>query len=69
MNNNMDMAKLMSILSKMDKKDLEEGLAKGRAEGDKSAKLEIARNLLARGFSKDETAELTGLSLQELASL
>ena len=28
MNNNMDMAKLMSILSKMDKKDLEEGLAK-----------------------------------------
>ena len=26
MNNNMDMAKLMSILSKMDKKDLEEGL-------------------------------------------
>lgn len=26
--NNVDMAKLMSILSKMDKKDLEEGLAK-----------------------------------------
>ena len=45
------------------------GLLQGRAEGDKSAKLEIARNLLARGFSKDETAELTGLSLQELASL
>ncbi len=28
MSNNMDMAKLMSILSKMDKKDLAEGLAK-----------------------------------------
>ena len=26
--NNFDMAKLMSLLSKMDKKDLEEGLAK-----------------------------------------
>ena len=28
MNNNMDIAKLMSMLSKMDKKDLEAGLAK-----------------------------------------
>lgn len=28
MNNNMDMAKLMNMLSKMDKKDLEQGLNK-----------------------------------------
>lgn len=28
MNNNMDISKLMSMLSKMDKKDLEAGLAK-----------------------------------------
>lgn len=28
MNNNLDMAKLMNMLSKMDKKDLEAGLAK-----------------------------------------
>lgn len=28
MNNNIDMAKLMAMLSKMDKKDLEAGLAK-----------------------------------------
>ena len=28
MNNNLDMAKLMNMLSKMDKKDLESGLAK-----------------------------------------
>lgn len=28
MNNKMDMASLMSMLSKMDKKDLEEGLSK-----------------------------------------
>ena len=27
-NNNLDMAKLMSMLSKMDKKELEEGIAK-----------------------------------------
>lgn len=27
-NNNMDMAKLMNMISKMDKKDLEQGLAK-----------------------------------------
>ena len=27
-NNNFDMAKIMSMLSKMDKKDLEEGLSK-----------------------------------------
>ena len=44
-NNNLDMAKLMNMLSKMDKKELEEGLAKASKILQKSNKEDILKNL------------------------
>jgi hypothetical protein len=43
--NNMDMAKLMSMLAKMDKKDLEEGLAKATKILNSKDKDKIINNL------------------------
>ena len=44
-NNNFDMAKMMSILSKMDKKDIEAGIAKANALLKTKSKDEILREL------------------------
>ena len=44
-NNNFDMAKMMSMLSKMDKKDLEEGLAKASKILQNKSKDEILRDI------------------------
>ena len=44
-NNNLDMAKLMSMLSKMDKKDLEEGLAKASKILQNNNKEEILKEI------------------------
>lgn len=44
-NNNLDMAKLMSILSKMDKKDLEAGLAKASKILQNNNKEEILKEI------------------------
>ena len=44
-NNNFDMAKMMSILSKMDKKDLEEGLSKASKILQNKSKDEILRDI------------------------
>ena len=44
-NNNFDMAKMMAILSKMDKKDLEEGLAKANQILQTKSKDEILREI------------------------
>ena len=44
-NNNLDMASLMSMLSKMDKKQLEEGLAKANQILQNKNKDEILKNL------------------------
>ena len=43
--NNMDMMKLMSMLSKMDKKDLEAGIAKANKILQTKSKEEILRDL------------------------
>ena len=43
--NNMDMAKLMSLLAKMDKKDLEEGLAKASTILNSKDKDKIINNI------------------------
>ena len=48
---------------------LEEGLEKGRAEGGTSAKIEIARNLLANGFPHEVIHKNTGLNLEEIEKL
>ncbi|MDE6871383.1 MAG: hypothetical protein K2J62_04580, partial [Bacteroidales bacterium] len=42
-----------------------EGLEKGRTMGASQAKLEIARALKARGMSKNEIAEITGISIDD----
>jgi len=45
LNNNFDMAKMMSILSKMDKKDLENGIAKANQILQTKSKEEILKEL------------------------
>jgi len=45
------------------------GLATGREEGAYQTKLETARNLLARGDSPEDVAQLIGLSLPEVQGL
>ncbi|MDE7126282.1 MAG: hypothetical protein K2O58_00075, partial [Bacteroidales bacterium] len=42
-----------------------EGLEKGRTMGASQAKLEIARALKAKGMSKNEIAEITGISIDD----
>jgi len=45
---------------------LEEGLTKGREEGEKKARLETARTMLADGLPKETILKYTGLSLEEI---
>lgn len=46
-----------------------EGFAKGRAEGELGAKLEVAKKLLAMGMDYPAIEEATGLSKQEIQSV
>lgn len=46
-----------------------DGLAEGRAEGEKEAKLTIAKKLLDAKFDIAQIQELTGLSLEEVQKL
>jgi len=48
---------------------LMEGLVEGRAEGEEKAKLQIARNLLAKGSTPDFVHDITGLSIDEIEKL
>jgi predicted transposase/invertase (TIGR01784 family) len=43
------------------------GFVKGREEGKKNAKLDIARNAKAMGMAVEDIAKLTGLSMDEVA--
>ena len=45
---------------------IEKGKAEGKAEGELKTKLEIAKNLIAKGFDDKTIFELTGLSLAEI---
>ena len=47
---------------------LTEGIAEGRAEGQRE-KLQIARNLLAKGSTPEFVAEITGLDLDTIKKL
>lgn len=47
----------------------EEGRVEGRAEGEKSKQLEIARNLKRMGLSTADTCKATGLSAEEVERL
>ena len=48
---------------------LEKGLQQGKTEGEKTASLIIARNLLKRGMELHEVAQITFLSIEELVSI
>ena len=48
---------------------LAQGHAEGHAEGEKSKAIEIARKLLSSGFSAEQTAEMTGLSIYDVTDL
>ena len=45
------------------------GRTEGHAEGEKSKAIEIARKLLSSGFSAEQTAEMTGLPIYDVADL
>ena len=47
----------------------EEGRAGGIAIGGDEAKIEIARRMLAKGFSEPDICEATGLQEEELATI
>ena len=47
----------------------EKGIAKGRAEGELSKGLAVARNLLAMGMSWSQIMQITGLTEEELKPL
>ena len=56
-----------------EKRGLEKGLARGRAdgraEGHAEAQVEIARKMLAAGMTVEQTAQLTGLAVDEVKEL
>ena len=41
----------------------------GLAEGERSNQLKIAKTLIAKGFEKEEIAEITELSIEEIEKL
>jgi len=47
----------------------EEGLEDGKEEGRIDEKLEIARNLLAKGMTPEFVHDITGLDLETIAGL
>ena len=49
--------------------DLTYGMNKGKEEGIKTSKQEIARNLLSKNYSTNEISEITGLSVEEIENL
>lgn len=48
---------------------MEKGRAEGRAEGRVEAKKENARRMKVKGFSTEDIAEITGLSVEEVIQL
>ena len=50
-------------------KSYAKGLNKGKAEGLKEATLKTAKAMKSKGFGVNDIAEITGLSLQEIALL
>ena len=47
----------------------EKGLKKGLTEGERKAKLEIAKSSLKNGLSVEIVSQITGLSLEEIKNL
>ncbi|BAE74926.1 hypothetical protein SGGMMB4_03845 [Sodalis glossinidius str. 'morsitans'] len=59
----------MTIAEQLEAKGIEKGILLGRQEGEHSASLKIARQMLTRGIPRDTVKACTGLSDDELASL
>ena len=47
----------------------EAGLKEGMAKGERAKQLEIAKTLIAKRFEKNEIAEITKLSIEEIEKL
>ena len=58
-----------NLLEKGTKEILKQGIEQGIAEGSHATKLEDARNFLRMGLSKEQVAQGTGLSLEEIQKL
>ncbi len=52
-----------------EKRGLARGRAEGLAEGHAEAQVEIARKMLAAGMTVEQTAQLTGLAVDEVKEL
>ena len=59
----------MLWLAQGDTQGFDRGMTQGFDKGSRDTKIATARRALDRGFAPDVVAELTGLSLDEVASL
>jgi predicted transposase/invertase (TIGR01784 family) len=59
----------MNALLSAEDKGIQKGLQQGLQQGAQQAKAELAQKLLTQGFDIHSIADLTGLSLAELATL
>ena len=48
---------------------LKKGIKKGLKEGEKKGKIEIAKNMLKKGYKIEDIAEISGLSIEEIKLL
>lgn len=51
------------------RKGFDKGMQQGMQKGEKEAKLEIARRMKAQNFSMEQIIALTGLQMEDMASL
>jgi predicted transposase/invertase (TIGR01784 family) len=59
----------ISFLAYAEEEGLRKGFDKGMQKGEKEAKLEIARRMKAQNFSMEQIIALTGLQMEDMASL
>ena len=52
------------VLNESEQKGIEKGIGEGIGKG----KLDIAKNMVEKGFSMDEIVEITGLTVDEIIS-
>ena len=50
-------------------KGVDDGIEEGKIEGAKEEKIQIAKNMLQRGFTKQEVMDITGLTSKEIEEL
>lgn len=65
----MDRAILRNTMTTARDEGWNEGRAEGRAEGRKEGMKDVARRMKQKGFSDSDIAQMTGLSVEELADV